>query len=65
MNLAINAPDAISQQGVLDEGIEFLPKPFTSAALLARVRALPDRPWSPLRPARGGSTDVMVVLRCR
>jgi PAS domain S-box-containing protein len=36
--------DAISQQGVLDEGIEFLPKPFTSAALLARVRALLDPP---------------------
>jgi two-component system cell cycle sensor histidine kinase/response regulator CckA len=35
--------DAISQQGVLDEGIEFLPKPFTSAALLARVREVLDR----------------------
>ena len=35
--------DAISRQGVLDEGIEFLPKPFTSAALLARVRAVLDR----------------------
>jgi two-component system cell cycle sensor histidine kinase/response regulator CckA len=36
--------DALGHQGVLDEGIEFLPKPFTSAALLARVRALLDRP---------------------
>ena len=35
--------DAISQQGVLDEGIEFLPKPFTPAELLARVRAVLDR----------------------
>ncbi len=35
--------DAISQQGVLDEGIEFLPKPFTATALLARVRAVLDR----------------------
>jgi len=35
--------DAISRQGLLDEGIEFLPKPFTSAALLARVRAVLDR----------------------
>ena len=35
--------DAISQQGVLDEGIEFLPKPFTPAELLARVRAVLDQ----------------------
>ncbi|HET8732706.1 MAG TPA: PAS domain S-box protein, partial [Anaeromyxobacteraceae bacterium] len=34
--------DAISRQGVLDEGIEFLPKPFTAAELLGRVRAVLD-----------------------
>ncbi len=34
--------EAISNQGVLDEGIDFLPKPFTSGALLARVRTLLD-----------------------
>jgi PAS domain S-box-containing protein len=34
--------DAIAQRGVLDEGIEFLAKPFTSTALLARVRELLD-----------------------
>jgi len=35
--------DAIGRQGVLDEGVEFLPKPFTPALLLARVRAVLDR----------------------
>jgi len=34
--------DAIAQRGVLDEGIEFLPKPFSGAGLLARVRELLD-----------------------
>ncbi len=34
--------DAIVQRGVLDEGIDFLPKPFTQSTLLARVRAVLD-----------------------
>ena len=34
--------DAIAERGVLDDGIEFLPKPFTAASLLARVRAVLD-----------------------
>jgi CheY-like chemotaxis protein len=34
--------NAIVHQGVLEEGIEFMPKPFTSADLLQRVRALLD-----------------------
>jgi PAS domain S-box-containing protein len=32
--------DAIADRGVLELGVEFLPKPFTAAGLLDRVRAL-------------------------
>jgi PAS domain S-box-containing protein len=39
--------DAIGKEGVMDEGIEFLPKPFTASTLLGRVRALLDQPRSP------------------
>jgi PAS domain S-box-containing protein len=34
--------DAIAQRGVIDSGVEFLPKPFTPATLVARVRAMLD-----------------------
>ena len=34
--------DTIARRGVLDSGIQFLPKPFTAASLLARVRAVLD-----------------------
>jgi len=36
--------DVISERGVLDAGLHFLPKPFTSASLLARVREVLDAP---------------------
>ena len=42
------AGEAISRVGQLGEGIDFLQKPFTSDALLRRVRAVLDRR---LRPA--------------
>jgi two-component system cell cycle sensor histidine kinase/response regulator CckA len=35
--------EAISQHGVLDEGLDFLPKPFTPSVLLSRVRQSLDR----------------------
>ena len=40
--------DAIAQYGVLDPGVAFLPKPYTSATLIAKVRELLDAPALPL-----------------
>jgi CheY-like chemotaxis protein len=34
--------DAISHHGVLEPGVEFLPKPYTQATLLSKVRELLD-----------------------
>jgi PAS domain S-box-containing protein len=36
--------DAIAQYGVLDTGVEFLPKPYTPATLARKVRELLDAP---------------------
>jgi two-component system cell cycle sensor histidine kinase/response regulator CckA len=40
--------DAISHHGVLQPGIEFIPKPYTPSALARRVRALLDKPNAPI-----------------
>jgi two-component system cell cycle sensor histidine kinase/response regulator CckA len=40
--------DAIAQYGVLDPGVAFLPKPFTAATLIGKVRELLDGPARPL-----------------
>jgi FixJ family two-component response regulator len=34
--------DAIAQQGVLDAGLEFLPKPYTPSSLAHKVREMLD-----------------------
>jgi CheY-like chemotaxis protein len=36
--------DAIAHHGVLDEGVEFLPKPYSTASLARKVRELLDAP---------------------
>jgi hypothetical protein len=39
--------DAITQHGVLEPGVAFLPKPYTPAVLARRVRELLDQPGPP------------------
>jgi two-component system, cell cycle sensor histidine kinase and response regulator CckA len=39
--------DAIVQHGVLEPGLEFVQKPFTSEALLSKIREVLDAPVSP------------------
>jgi hypothetical protein len=42
--------DAISHRGVLEAGLQFLPKPFTAPLLLERVRAVLDAPGATPAP---------------
>lgn len=42
--------DALSEHGVLEPGIAFLPKPYAPAALAGKVRELLDTPRTKVRP---------------
>lgn len=43
--------DAIVHHGIIEEGLEFLSKPFTAGELLTRVRTLLDASSGPLSAA--------------
>jgi DNA-binding NtrC family response regulator len=42
--------DALAEHGVLEPGIEFLPKPYTLATLAGKVRELLDAPHPKTQP---------------
>src|ERR1700677_690186 len=49
--------DVVTQQGVLAEGIEFLPKPYAPTMLACKVREMLDSKKAPDDEAEKGTTD--------
>ncbi len=56
--------EAISHHGVLEPGVEFLPKPYTQATLLRKVRAMLDQGSTHTRlqkPDLGNHEIILIV----
>jgi FixJ family two-component response regulator len=47
--------DVIVHQGVLEEGVDFIQKPFGAVDLVAKVREILDKKESSRRPRHGPS----------
>jgi CheY-like chemotaxis protein len=54
--------DAITHGGVLEAGVGFLPKPYTSAALTCKVREMLDQPSGPKSGTAPRTVECMEIL---
>jgi FixJ family two-component response regulator len=49
--------DAVTQQGLLAEGVEFLPKPYMPTTLVCKVREMLDCKNAPDQGVEKGTSD--------